>query len=107
MTNYVIKNDTIQVGNKTYPFISYGYPEQKDLLFNYEYFTKEAFRFFCQILGDYPFEKYGQTQFHWNEGMEHQTNSFVLYTTRDLTSHELAHQWFGDLVTCGSWSTFG
>jgi len=21
-----------------------------------------------------------------------------------LTSHELAHQWFGDLVTCNDWS---
>ncbi len=104
VTNYLIKSDTIQVNNKTYPFISYAYPEQQHSLFPFEFYTKECFRFFCESFGDYPFEKYGETQFHWQGGMEHQTNSFVLYTTRLLTSHELGHQWFGDLVTCGSWS---
>ena len=25
------------------------------------------------------------------------------YFVRDLTAHELGHQWFGDNVTCGTW----
>jgi aminopeptidase N len=103
VTNYVINSDTVNANGKVYPYISYGYPEQMHLLFPFEFYTKECFRFFSDILGEYPFEKYGQTQWHWGGGMEHQTNSFVLYTTRVLTSHELAHQWFGDKVTCGSW----
>lgn len=37
-------------------------------------------------------------------GMEHQTMSTMGTFSQDLTSHELAHQWFGDLVTCASWS---
>jgi aminopeptidase N len=35
--------------------------------------------------------------------MEHQTmttiNDFGFY----LVAHELAHQWFGDYITCGNW----
>ena len=55
--------------------------------------------------GDYPFfkEKYGQTQFQWGGGMEHQTNSFIVNGSEELMAHELSHQWFGDKITCGSW----
>jgi aminopeptidase N len=35
--------------------------------------------------------------------MEHQTMSFMSNFNYDLIAHELAHQWFGDKVTCGSW----
>jgi aminopeptidase N len=53
----------------------------------------------------YPFakERYGQTEFGWGGGMEHQTNSFVTSPGEILMAHELAHQWFGDRVTCASW----
>jgi hypothetical protein len=53
----------------------------------------------------YPFheEKYGHAQWGWGGGEEHQTMSFVSNFGWTLLSHELAHQWFGDLVTCGSW----
>src|SRR5436305_785741 len=60
---------------------------------------------FSNYFGIYPFykERYGQTQFGFGGGMEHQTNSFVNSTDEILMIHELAHQWFGDKVTCGSW----
>jgi aminopeptidase N len=35
--------------------------------------------------------------------MEHQTMSFMGGFSHALIAHELAHQWFGDMVTCGSW----
>jgi len=104
VTNYVINTDTVHANGKIYPFITYAYPEKTQDMFPFGIYTKESFRLYSELFGDYPFEKYGETQFHWNGGMEHQTNSFVLYTSRWLTSHELAHQWFGDKVTCGSWS---
>jgi len=63
--------------------------------------------------GPYPFpgEKYGHTLFDWNGAMEHPTA--VTYSSLFLTGdnffdtilmHELAHHWFGNLVTCADWS---
>ncbi len=61
---------------------------------------------FTDLFGEYPFikEKYGHTEFAWGGGMEHQTNSFMGNYGFELTAHELAHMWFGDKVTCGTWS---
>ncbi|MBN2807255.1 MAG: T9SS type A sorting domain-containing protein, partial [Prolixibacteraceae bacterium] len=42
-------------------------------------------------------------QFSWGGGMEHQTMSSMGAFTPSLIAHELAHQWFGDYITCGSW----
>lgn len=105
VTNYVFNSDTVQVGNKTYPFQSYFYPESAGGLIPRESYCKIAFRTFSNLVGLYPFaaEKYGHTQWGWGGGMEHQTNSFINLASPVLMAHELAHQWFGDLVTCGSW----
>lgn len=53
----------------------------------------------------YPFseEKYGHAQFNWLGGMEHQTMTFVYNFGFELIAHELAHQWFGNYITLGSW----
>ncbi len=55
--------------------------------------------------GEYPFypEPYAQAQFGWGGGMEHQTITFLGNWWIELIIHELAHQWFGDLVTCATW----
>lgn len=60
--------------------------------------------------GKYPFEKYGHavvSPFKYG-GMEHQTISTIHrnWLTSDGQyglAHELAHQWWGDLVTCETW----
>ncbi|HEY0678688.1 MAG TPA: M1 family aminopeptidase [Chitinophagaceae bacterium] len=105
VTNYVVDDDTIIVGNKSYPFISYAYPEAAWYFFGQENYAKDAFRLFVRLFGEYPFanEKYGHTQFGKGGGMEHQTNSFMSNTSPTLSAHELGHQWFGDKVTCASW----
>lgn len=62
---------------------------------------------FRPLFGEYPFinEKYGIYKFGFSGGMEHQT-----YTGQDtissswLNAHELAHQWWGDNVTCRYWN---
>ena len=61
--------------------------------------------FFNDIIGEYPFtdEKYGHAQFGWGGGMEHQTMSFMHNLNFGLVAHEMAHQWFGDCITLGSW----
>ncbi|MEJ2543066.1 MAG: M1 family aminopeptidase [Calditrichaceae bacterium] len=59
--------------------------------------------------GPYPFlkEKYGQARYNWGGAMEHQTLTSIGLVSpgwRFVYVHELGHQWFGDLVTCASWT---
>jgi hypothetical protein len=61
---------------------------------------------FGALFGPYPFldEKYGIYQFEFQGGMEHQTMTGQGGFGLSLTAHELAHQWWGDNVTCATWS---
>ena len=62
---------------------------------------------FRPVFGEYPFvnEKYGIYQFTFGGGMEHQTMTGQSSSTSEsLTAHELGHQWWGDNVTCRTWS---
>ncbi|UCC30163.1 MAG: right-handed parallel beta-helix repeat-containing protein [Phycisphaerales bacterium] len=63
---------------------------------------------FRPIFGEYPFidEKYGIYNFNCGCGMEHQTmtGQGVTGFAEWLTCHELAHQWWGDAVTCKTWN---
>lgn len=67
--------------------------------------TKGLIPWYGAHFGRYPYvgEKYGHAEFGYGGGMEHTTVSFMGGFTLELIAHELAHQWFGDLVTCGSW----
>lgn len=58
------------------------------------------------VFGQYPFvaEKYGVAQFTWSGGMEHQTLASQSSVVEAVTAHELAHQWWGDMITCATWS---
>ncbi len=61
---------------------------------------------YSDLFGMYPFkdEKYGHTMAELGGGaMEHQTMTTMTGFPFNTTAHELAHQWFGDQVTCGSW----
>ncbi len=59
-----------------------------------------------ELFGTYPFikEKYGHLQAGIGGGMEHQTMSTMQNFDPYLVAHELAHQWFGDNVTCATWN---
>ncbi len=60
---------------------------------------------FSTLLMDYPFsnEKYGHAMAPLGGGMEHQTMTTLQDFSFFLVAHELAHQWFGDYITCGNW----
>ncbi|HSG68257.1 MAG TPA: M1 family aminopeptidase [Bacteroidales bacterium] len=65
---------------------------------------------FLELFSDlyilYPFheEKYGHCLTQLGGGMEHQTMTTIGGFSYDLVSHELGHMWFGDNVTCATWS---
>ena len=61
---------------------------------------------FSELFGIYPFykEKYGHSQADIGGGMEHATMTTLKSFDEQLVAHELAHQWFGDNVTCGRWN---
>lgn len=67
--------------------------------------TSDMISLFNELFGLYPFanEKYGHSMAPMGGGMEHQTMTTLQNFNFDLVSHELAHQWFGDHVTCGTW----
>ncbi|HEX2573710.1 MAG TPA: M1 family aminopeptidase [Polyangia bacterium] len=81
--------------------------------------TPEMIRLFGEKIGHpYPYEKYAQvvvSDFIFG-GMEntsattiteltlHDARAHLDFSSAPLVAHELAHQWFGDLVTCRDWS---
>ncbi len=105
VTNYVVFQDSVLIGTRQMPLFLTTYPEYAFNVTKINNNAKSSFQVFNQLFGDYPFaqEQYGQTAWGPGGGMEHQTNSFICCTDIGLISHELAHQWFGDKVTCGSW----
>lgn len=66
----------------------------------------EMLEVFGDLYGLYPFidEKYGIYQFGFGGGMEHQTITGQGGFSEWLTAHELAHQWWGDMLTCATWN---
>jgi len=106
VTNYDEVLDSIQLNTGKIQLQHYIYPEnntpqrQQELLN-----TKRFLQVFDSLFTPYPFinEKYGHAEFGWGGGMEHQTMSFMGTFQYDITAHELAHQWFGNQVTCRTW----
>jgi aminopeptidase N len=83
--------------------------------------TKNMMAAYEKLTGvEFPYKKYDQIMlsgFQEFDGMENITattlaDSQILFAdypfgkplVEDLVSHELAHSWFGDLVTCKNWS---
>ncbi len=67
--------------------------------------TIDMLKIFSDAFGLYPFikEKYGHCEFGWGGAMEHQTMTSTTTFAENTIAHELAHQWFGDLITCANW----
>lgn len=81
--------------------------------------TPEMMDFFSDKLGvEYVWDKYAQVVVRdyvsgamentsatvFGEFMQKDTRGLLDGTNEETISHELIHQWFGDLVTCESWS---
>ena len=105
VTNFSVFNNSVQLGTVNMPMQTHCYPESLVSFQNGTQNVLNALQYYHNIFGDYPFikEKYGHVQFGWGGGMEHQTATFVVSIDEGLIAHELAHQWFGDKITCASW----
>ena len=105
VTNYSVYNQTGGTAPNQYPIINYIYPETLASVQTQLDQTPLILNLYESLFEIYPFhnEKYGHAQFGWGGGMEHTTVSFMNSFGRSLIAHEMAHQWFGDKITCGSW----
>ena len=119
-TTYPIATYLVAVSVGDYQRISYKKPIGEDSLL-YQHFlfptdtlsfsqsdevTHRFMQFYDSLLGPYPFikEKYGHASAVIGGGMEHQTMSLMGAYGGELIAHELVHQWFGNKITCASWS---
>lgn len=118
VTLAVGKWDVVDVGSSTLPMPVYVAPGLGDRVRSVFGRTAKMADLIARLTGmPYPWAKYAQVSvnnFSWG-GMEN-TSATTLYETvaldktalldgdeEELIVHELAHQWFGDLITCKSW----
>ncbi|QIP13230.1 T9SS type A sorting domain-containing protein [Spirosoma aureum] len=99
---------TLPTGGPPLPITHYIYPETLPKVKAALDQTPAMIQLFTDRFGPYPFlrEKYGHAQIGLNTGgMEHQTISSMeeRALTPNVIAHELAHQWFGDKITCRDW----
>lgn len=108
-TNYVQYDTDYHYGvESVLPINNYVFPEYLEDLKQHMDRTPIMMGVFSELFGPYPFlnEKYGHAQCTFSGGMEHQTITSIRsgsYWSEALVSHELAHQWFGDKITCKDW----
>ena len=109
---YVIVRDNYG----TIPINYWVYPQHKDHARISFKDTPKMMAFFNRIYGyDYPWAKYDQVVVPFGGGAEsttatamgqriiHDEKAEKDYSNIGIVSHELAHQWWGDLITLRSW----
>ncbi len=110
---YVVVRD--ESGNV--PISYWVYPQhEKDALQTYGK-TPLMMKFFSDLFDyDYPWAKYAQVSVPFGGGMEctsatamthrimHDLRAEQDYSSIGIVSHELAHQWWGDLITLRTWA---
>ncbi|MBK9291949.1 MAG: T9SS type A sorting domain-containing protein [Bacteroidetes bacterium] len=96
-----LAGDSILVQNYIYNHPNY-LPQQKSNIDK----VVPMIELYSDLFTLYPFhqEKYGHAITQLGGGMEHQTMSTMGSFSFNLVAHELGHMWFGDNVTCATWS---
>jgi aminopeptidase N len=112
-TNYESFSDSYSSDTQAMDVLYFAYPEHLSQALEDFSVTVSMIEFFSEAFGEYPFldEKYGMAAIPGSTSMEHQTctsYSSALVTGDHrydwIIAHELAHQWWGDLVTPADWA---
>jgi aminopeptidase N len=88
--------------------ISYWTPSDRPAILRQVRYAPKAVAYLEGLVGRYPFPSLGVLVVPSNSAMETQSmvtlgsNGYTL--SRDVVVHEIAHQWYGDTVTCADWS---
>jgi aminopeptidase N len=101
------------------PIDNYVYPQQKENAMYSFSKTPKMIEFYSKKIGyPYPWEKFGQTVVQdfmfggeenvnavtLNDNAIHDARANLDNSSDGLVAHELAHMWWGDLLTCRDWS---
>jgi aminopeptidase N len=101
------------------PIDNYVYPAQKEKAIYSFSKTPKMIEFYSKKIGyPYPWEKFGQTVVQdfmfggeenvnavtLNDNTIHDARAHLDNSSDALVAHELAHMWWGDLLTCRDWS---
>jgi len=105
-TNYNYYESFFSYTGGTMPVVMYIFPSDDTANNRNEWWKMiDILGVYGDLYGLYPFidEKYGMAQFSWGGGMEHQTLTTQGGFWEYITAHEASHQWWGDMITCGTW----
>ena len=99
----------VDANNDTLPimFYTYSHPDNPNPSYMTEHYRllPDMITLYADQFGPYPFmeEKYGHAEWGENWGLEHQTLTSMGDPTERRVAHELAHMWYGDMITCYSY----
>jgi aminopeptidase N len=97
-------------------YVEPAFEKDAEKIFNH---TPEMLEFFSKKLNyEYPWDKYAQIVCRdyvsgamentgavvFGEFVQKNSREFIDSNNDDIVAHEMFHHWFGDLVTCESWS---
>lgn len=103
--DYAVYEENIETSAGNIHVLNFAYPEDSATVREATGALAPIYRLYDSLFGPYPFihERYGHLQCPMGGGMEHQTLTFAGPFSHHVLSHELAHSWFGNKVTTGSW----
>jgi len=109
VSNYeIIEEEYNGIYGESYPLEYYVFNESYNSALAGVEDMPLALDVFSELFGIYPFygEKYGMTQLGYYGAIENQTNTIINNMGTGwfmISVHELAHMWFGDMITCADW----
>lgn len=106
--NYVAYRDTFHGAEENIPIEIWSYPEHASFVPQRFAKLNQALQIFEESFGTYKWDRVGYVEVPFGGGaMEHATN--IAYPDwafesdyESLYVHELAHSWFGNLITCSN-----